>query len=228
MKRLPREYYRGHAFVHWSMTIDGRATNWLGSATHGSFREVLLHAQSRFALFCPIYCLMPDHLHFLWFGLGEGSDQHAGATFVRRHMNRVLGRGGCRFQRQPWDVVLREKDREREAVTRAVFYIAENPVRAGLIDHSAAWEYSGSLAVGYPDFDWRENGYAEKMWRIYELQVERSMNGAERVNVPVSGAVTGSAPVGGDGAERVNVPASGAVTGSAPVGGDGAERVNVP
>jgi hypothetical protein len=29
LRRLPPEYYRGRAYVHWSMTIDERKTGWL-------------------------------------------------------------------------------------------------------------------------------------------------------------------------------------------------------
>lgn len=34
LPRLTREYYRGHAFVHWTLTIEDRATGWLSSEFH--------------------------------------------------------------------------------------------------------------------------------------------------------------------------------------------------
>ena len=173
MKRRPPEFYRGQSFVHWSMTIAGRRSGWLTDAFHASFREIHLHALSRHDLFCPVYCLMPDHLHLLWLGLGPASDQDKAAAFFRRHVNAALKSVGVEFQKQPWDVVLGEKDRERGAVLKTVFYIAENPVRAGLVHEARAWPFSGSQAAGYPQFDWREPDYGEKVWKIYEAEVCR-------------------------------------------------------
>ena len=173
MRRLPPEFYRGQAFVHWSMTIEGRRSGWLTEAFHARFREIHVHTLSRCEVLCPVYCLMPDHLHLLWLGLGTASDQDKAATFFRRYLNAALKSDGLEFQKQPWDVVLSEKERERGAVLKAAFYIDENPVRAGLVSEAREWPFSGSPAVGYPQFDWREPEYREKVWRIYAAEVRR-------------------------------------------------------
>ncbi len=60
LKRLPPEYYRGQAYVHWSLTIEDRATGWLISILYYKYRELLAHTMFRFGLCCPIYCCMPD------------------------------------------------------------------------------------------------------------------------------------------------------------------------
>jgi REP element-mobilizing transposase RayT len=173
MKRLPPEFYRGHAFVHWSMTMDGRREGWLDADMHRQFREIQLHTLSRYGLLCAVYCLMPDHLHFVWFGLSEASDQDLAASFFRRFFNKAIKARGCELQKQPWDVVLREKDRERDAVTKTCFYIAENPARADLTRNASEWSFSGSIAAGYPDFDWRQKDFAERLWTIHEAEVEK-------------------------------------------------------
>jgi hypothetical protein len=69
--------------------------------------------------------------------------------------------------------VLREADLERDAFVRTVFYITENPVRAELVAKAADWPYSGSLAVGYPDFDWRRVDFSERLWQIADLEMKR-------------------------------------------------------
>ena len=38
LKRLPVEYYRGQAYVHWSMTIHNRQTGWLSRGFYVNFR----------------------------------------------------------------------------------------------------------------------------------------------------------------------------------------------
>lgn len=162
------------------MAIDGRRVGWLTDTFHLRFREIHLHTLGRYDLLCPVYCLMPDHLHLFWLGLGSGSDQNKAATFFRRHLNVVLKASGFELQKQAWDVVLDEKDREHGAVLKTVFYITENPLRGGLVAAAGQWPFSGSLAPGYPKFDWREPDYSEKVWKLYQLEVERRMTDPER------------------------------------------------
>ena len=56
----------------WNMPLDKRATGGLDAASHFNFRELLLHAAAREMLVCPVYCLMPDHLHLVWIGSAAG------------------------------------------------------------------------------------------------------------------------------------------------------------
>jgi len=206
MHRLPPAFYQGHAFVHWNMTVQERRSGWLTPTFHQRFREIQLHTLSRYRLLSLCYCLMPDHLHLLWAGLSEESDQDKAASFFRKQFNRLLaqeagaGSGsapmrtggaarltapGLTLQKQAWDVVLREHDRERGALERLLFYIAENPVRDSLVTDARDWAYSGSQAAGYPDFDWRDKDFTERLWTIYEREIRRF--GAERLPVPKGG-----------------------------------------
>ncbi len=153
--------------------MDDRRVGWLDADLHRRFREVQLHALSRYDLLCAAYCLMPDHLHFLWFGLSEASDQSLAANFFRRFFNAALKPAGYQLQKQPWDAVLREKDRERGALVSASYYITENPARAGLTPIATEWSFSGSIAAGYPEFDWRQKDFGERLWTIYAAEVEK-------------------------------------------------------
>src|SRR5262245_52933377 len=84
LKRLPAEDYRGQSYVHWSMTIDNRQQGWLVPIFYYKFREILTHTMFRYALCSPIYCCMPDHLHLLWIGLLDKSDQRNATKFFRK------------------------------------------------------------------------------------------------------------------------------------------------
>ena len=167
LKRLAPQFYQGKALVHWTMTIDQRKTGWLEPRSHADFREVMLQCLHRYELLCPVYCLMPDHLHVLWQGLAVESDQLRAVSFFRKFFNARLAPMNFRLQKQPHDHVLKEKERERGAFESLMFYIAANPERAELVEDEKMWEFSGSLAAGYPDFDWRSVGFAEKYWGIY-------------------------------------------------------------
>src|SRR5690606_30896566 len=133
--RLPRlspESYRGNAAVHWTMTIEHRATGWLDAAHHTALRELLLHTCHRYALACPAYCVMPDHGHFLWIGLDPTSDQRLAAAWFRRHWNSLLAPTYA-LQRQAHDHVLRDTEREQNAFAAIATYILQNPERAHLV-----------------------------------------------------------------------------------------------
>ena len=127
-RRLPRlaaAAYQRNVSVHWSMSIHNRATGWLDPLSHARFREVLLHTLVRHDLFCPVYCLMPDHLHLLWMGTSPSSDQRLAAKFFRTHMDRLLA--PRKLQRQAHDHVLREQEREHGAFQKIVFYVQRTP-----------------------------------------------------------------------------------------------------
>ena len=54
------------------------------------FRELMLHAAAREGLACPVYCLMPDHIHLVWMGLRRNSDQINGMAFLRTYLEPAL------------------------------------------------------------------------------------------------------------------------------------------
>jgi hypothetical protein len=84
LPRLSPEFYQGDAVVHWTLTVFDRATGWLNDGFHLNFREGMLHAAAREGLFCPAYCLMPDHIHLIWLGLKRETDQRNGGMAVLR------------------------------------------------------------------------------------------------------------------------------------------------
>jgi hypothetical protein len=105
LPRLPREYYQGDAVIHWTLTVFDRARGWLTDELHQQFRELLLYTAAREGLLCPLYCLMPDHIHFVWMGLRLDTDQRNSMAFLRTHLEPLLK--PAKFQMQAQDHVLR-------------------------------------------------------------------------------------------------------------------------
>lgn len=172
LRRLTAETYRGLAMVHWSMAIAERKHGWLDTAHHAQIRELLLHTCARYELVCPAYCLMPDHGHFLWIGASAESDQQRAVAFFRRHWNRSLRASHCTLQLQPFDHVLRDKEREQDAFGTIANYIFENPVRAGLAADWRGYPFSGAIIPGRPDLDPRDENFFERFWRHWNARVE--------------------------------------------------------
>ncbi len=148
LPRLPREFYQGDAVVHWTLTISHRRRGWLDERFHASFRELLLHAAAREGLFCPTYCLMPDHLHLVWMGLRLDSDQLNGMAFLRTHLEPKLAPQN--FQHQAHDHVLKEEERKRNAFAKICFYIIDNARVAELVKEPKDWPFCGAVVPGYP------------------------------------------------------------------------------
>ena len=174
MKRLPPEWYREDAFVFWTLTEARRRKGWLNDEFHAAFREIQLHTLARYRLMCLAYCLMPDHLHVLWAGVSPESDQHLAAAFFHKYLGLVLRTRKRAWQKQAWDVVLREEDRQRDALNQTIYYIAENPVRAELVEQPEDWPWSGAQAPGYPQLDWRMLDFCTRLWTIYDLERHRN------------------------------------------------------
>ena len=169
LARLPESAYRGLAYVHWSMTIEGRKTGWLVPIFYYRFREILAHTMFRYRLCCPIYCCMPDHLHMLWVGISEESDQRKGVKYFRKHMNALLRTWAVKFQQQPYDRVLRDDELNEKAFEDLCEYIARNPERAKLVNANCFrdYEYTGCLIPGYPELSVWQEDFWMRFWRTY-------------------------------------------------------------
>ena len=170
LPRLAPEFYRGDAVVHWTMSFVWRASGWLTDEFHLRFRELLLHAASREGLFCPVYCLMRDHLHLVWMGLRADSDQRNGMAFLRTHLKPLLA--PARLQKQPQDSVLRDEERRRNAFGKVCWYVLLNPLKAELVKDPREWRYSGAVVPGYPKLDVFADDYWAKFWKLYEAAIQ--------------------------------------------------------
>jgi len=180
LPRLEPEFYRGFAVVQWTITLEHRATGWLDDRFHLHFRELLLHAAAREGLFCPVYVLMPDHLHLVWLGLRVDSDQRNAMKFLRKHLAAELARRSAvaalgrepqippfELQKQSHDSVLREQDRLRGAFEKSCFYVLDNPRRKGLVEHPRDWPHWGAVVPGYPFLHPLAEDFWELFWKLY-------------------------------------------------------------
>ena len=176
LPRLQPEFYQGDAAVHWTLTVFDRGVGWLNDSFHSQFRELLLHVAAREELFCPTYCLMPDHIHLLWLGLRCDTDQRNGMSFLRTQLKPLLF--PHRLQPRAYDHVLREEERKRGAFAKICFYILDNPVRARLVARPQAWAYGGAMVPGYPKSDPLDEDFWPMFWKIF--QATRQPEAGER------------------------------------------------
>jgi putative transposase len=166
LPRLPREYYEGDAVVLWTLSLFDRGRGWLSESFRLRFERLMLHVAARELLLCPIYCLMPDHIHLIWMGLARSSDQRNGMAFLRTYLEPLAA--PHKFQPQAHDHVLREKERMRNAFAAVCQYVSNNPVRAELVRDARDWPFTGSVLPGYPELNSNHDvEFWRKFWEIY-------------------------------------------------------------
>lgn len=168
LHRLESAYYSGDAIVHWTLSVRNRQTGWLNPVFLYRFRELMTHTGFRFGVVCPIFCLMPDHLHLIWMGLDRDSDQLLAIRHLRTTLNESLNRVGFELQDQAFDSVLKEEERLTESLRSTCEYIARNPERAELvpIDSYAEYPYSGAIVPGYPQLRPFDTDYWSELDRV--------------------------------------------------------------
>ena len=145
--------------------MQGRAQGWLTPLFHSRFREVLVHASTRYSFVVPAYCLMPDHLYLVWMGLSRASDQHNGMKFLREQLAPALR--PHQFQHQAHDHVLRPAELENEAFQRVCSYILDNARVAGLVQRLEEWPYAGAIVPGYPALHPLASDFWPLFWKLY-------------------------------------------------------------
>ena len=173
LPRLAPGFYQGDAVVFWTHTLKNRTKGWLTPTLHITFRELMLHAAARESLLCPIYVLMPDHLHLVWMGLSTKSDQRRATAFLRPRLSRLLA--PHTLQHQAHDHVLREAERKQGAFAATCAYIAENPMRASLAESSSSWPFTGCIVPGYPDLNPLDTNYWDRFWKIHNALKTRGL-----------------------------------------------------
>lgn len=172
LPRLTEDAYQGLAVVHWTLTLKRGDEFQLDELFHLRLRECMMHTFAREeggGVICPVYCLMPDHLHLIWMGTDERGggvgDQQKLMAFFRTHLKRAIS--PARLQHQAHDHVLREDERRRKMFATVCNYILGNPVEAGLVKTAEEWPYSGCVVPGYPDLQPLQENFWGVFWRIY-------------------------------------------------------------
>ena len=181
LPRLKREFYQADAVVFWTMPIHLRQKGRLDERFHASFMQMMLHSAAREGLLCPAYCLMPDHIHFVWMGLRVDTDQRNGIKFLRAQPGPFLK--PAKFQRQAHDHVLKPEERHRQAFRIACAeYVLLNPLKAKLVKKPDEWAYAGAIIPGYPRVNPFNSDFWPWFWRHY---YELRESGIEKRILPV-------------------------------------------
>lgn len=117
-------------------------------AIAGVVEAALLNGEgTRYELFA--WVVMPNHVHALirqQEGHRLSDTMHAWKSWTAKQINHYLNRRGTVWQREYFDRYVRNELQ----FAATVFYIEENPVKAGFVATAAEWRFGSGW--------WRENG----------------------------------------------------------------------
>jgi putative DNA methylase len=178
-------------FVRMDRYLDqGGAIDWLGHpAVAALVRASLYHHHGR-TCHLIAYCLMPNHGHVLLQLLDPGpmaavaeqdevvgeqpdklsplaSTMQSFKSYTAHEANKILNRSGAFWQGESYDHWVRDVDE----LARIIAYIANNPVKAGLVKHPYEW-FWGSAHDRYLQ-DGSEEGWVDLPLPPEEISRER-------------------------------------------------------
>jgi putative transposase len=142
---LPRECYRGYISVGFTASVREHTPLFTADKSVADFVDILDWARKRNGCVVLLYCFMPDHLHLVVHGTSEHADLFKMMVDFKQKSGFFLrsNRSNCRWQKDFYDSVLRT-DQQLAKYSR---YVAENPVRRGLVAYWQDYPYTDALGV---------------------------------------------------------------------------------
>lgn len=89
------------------------------------------------------WCIMPNHVHLLlrlYDGYNLSQTIHSLKSYTANEANKILGRQGPFWWREYFDRYIRDNQHYKKVVA----YIANNPVKAGLVKEAEDWPWRGT------------------------------------------------------------------------------------
>jgi REP element-mobilizing transposase RayT len=142
MARRLRPQFPGAIYHVWTRGV-GRRRIYLTRRDRERFLWQLADAVERFGWRCLAYCEMTNHYHLVvetrFANLGDGM-KRLNQCYAQA-FNLEYGRKGHLFESRYSSLVIQD---EPHLLTELA-YVLLNPVRPGMVDHPAAWEWSSYL-----------------------------------------------------------------------------------
>ncbi len=142
---LPREHYCGRIWGSFTICVQHRQQLFSSHSIVNHFVSILDSARERHACLVLLYCFMPDHLHLILQGQDEQSDLYATILDFKHSGGIYLWRSHSHYhlQKNFYDHLIRSANELATQLT----YVAENPVRRGLVSRWQDYRFIGSLGI---------------------------------------------------------------------------------
>jgi len=129
--------------------------HWLKKPGVAKIIEEAIHSHDGISYDLVAYCIMLNHVHMIFELLATNSTastskQNKKSTYAvtrilrlikgstARYCNEFLSRSGSFWQHESYDHVIRSEDE----LVRTIWYVLENPVKAGLVEDWKLWPWT--------------------------------------------------------------------------------------
>jgi len=141
----PDLYEQAHRITFITIRAYQHATPFTKENLNKMIIDTILEEQERLQCLVFVYCLMPDHLHYL---IGPKHDGISVLSYTNQFKGKTTRRSwkygweGKLWQPRFFDHIVRKDEDLRNITT----YILNNPVRKEFVNHASEWQWSGSFA----------------------------------------------------------------------------------
>lgn len=145
LHHLPTDHYCGIIWGSFTICVQHRQLLFESHSIVNRFVSILDSVRQLHACLVLLYCFMPDHLHLILQGEDELSDLYATILDFKQKAGIYLwrSRSPCRWQKNFYDHLIRSDTELASQLT----YVAENPVRRGLVSRWQDYRFTGSLGI---------------------------------------------------------------------------------
>lgn len=142
---LPREHYCGRIWGSFTICVQPRQPLFSNDSVVNHCLSFLDSARERHTCLVLLYCFMPDHLHLILQGQDEQADLYDAIVDFKHRAGIYLWRSRFhyRLQKNFYDHLIRSANELASQLT----YVAENPVRRGLVSRWQDYRFTGSLGI---------------------------------------------------------------------------------
>jgi len=143
--RLARECYQGEVTVAITACIEKNVRLFADSEVVRHFTDCLKTAADKRYCTVLIYCFMPDHQHLLVHGNSSQADTWRAMVDYKQQTGFWLGRNcaGIKWQKDFYDHIIRAD----EDLKSQIQYIADNPVRRGIVKNWKEYPFTGAVGI---------------------------------------------------------------------------------
>ncbi len=149
--RLWPELYSGERIISYTGNIKNRAPLFKNTVAYKEIEKILLTVLNETECDAFVYLFMPDHFHFILSG------KH-GKSNIKKCIDLFKQKSGfwlykniptIKWQKDYYDHILRSN----EDLTAQIWYILNNPVRAGIVDYWKKYKLRGSTVYNLDEWE---------------------------------------------------------------------------
>jgi REP element-mobilizing transposase RayT len=147
--RLARERYRGQVILAFTGCVEEKRPLFADAAAVTSSVERLTNACDKYSCNVLIYCFMPEHSHLITRGRSMAADAWKAMVAFKQQIGYWIAqnRPSFKFQKDFYDHLIRAD----EDLVAQIRYVAQNPVRRGLVKHWFEYPHTGAIGVSLLD-----------------------------------------------------------------------------